>query len=195
MDYLFRRRRPLPRQLTIALAGTPGSGKSTVARLLAAKLDGIVVSFGDYVRHIAASARENNNRSTLQRIGQDLVENDPEGFVRDFLDWASPDPDRVLIIDGVRHAVIDAVLRSTAAERDSEYLLVLLEAPIAIRATRRCAGNEDDLRKLEDHPVEREAATRLPSIADIVIDSSGEPSQVVAAIAANAPARIACRLN
>lgn len=186
---------PRARQLTIALAGAPGSGKSTIARLLAARLDGVVVSFGDYVRYLAASAHENVERSTLQRIGQDLVKDDPERFVRAFLDWASPQPDRVLIIDGVRHAAIDAILRSTAAERDSEYLLVLLEAPISIRAIRRCAGNEGDLRKLEDHPVEREAATRLPSIADIVVDSSGEPNQVIAAIAANAPPRIACMLN
>jgi cytidylate kinase len=177
------------------LAGAPGSGKSTIARLLAAKLDGVVVSFGDYVRHLAASSSENSERSTLQRIGQDLVKADPEAFVRQFLDWASPDPDRVLIIDGVRHATINDVLRSTAAERDSEYLLVLLEAPLAVRAMRRCAGNESDLRKLEDHPVEREAATRLPSIADLVVDSSGEPSHVISLIAGKAPPQIACMLN
>jgi cytidylate kinase len=186
---------PRTRQLTIALAGAPGSGKSTIARLLAARLDGAVVSFGDYVRHLATSARENNERSTLQRIGQDLVRNDPEGFVRAFLDWASPHPNRVLIIDGVRHAIIDDILRSTAARRDSDYLLLLLQAPIAIRAIRRCAGNESDLRQLEDHPVEREAATRLPSIADLVVDSSGEPSQIIALIARSAPPEIACMLN
>jgi cytidylate kinase len=186
---------PRARQLIIALAGAPGSGKSTIARLLAAKLDGTVASFGDYVRHLASAAGEGTKRSTLQRIGQGLVESDPEAFAREFLDWASPATGQAMIIDGVRHLVIDQVLRAAADERGRDYFLVLLEAPISERATRRCAGDLDALRRLEDHPVEREAATRLPNIADIIVDGSRDPDAVIALIASNAPRTVAALLT
>ena len=186
---------PGTRRLTIALAGGAGSGKSTIARELAARLDGAVSSFGDYVRHLAAEQGEPVERSTLQRIGQGHVEADARAFVLAFLDWTSPTGDQPLIVDGVRHASVDDALRAWAVASNRDYVLILLDTSVHERAGRRHDGDEREIRKIDDHPVERETADTLPGIADLVVDGDGAPEDVIARIVAAAPEPIARRLQ
>ncbi len=182
------------RGLTIALAGGVGSGKSTIARKLASRLDAAVTSFGDYVRHVASKAGESIERSNLQRIGQELVEADAHGFAQAFLEWAPQPLDRPLIIDGVRHVIINDALRAWATASDKDYVLILLDVPVRQRAARRRDGNEEKLRRIDDHPVEREASDRLPGVANLIVSGSGTPDEVLARIAAAAPGPLARRL-
>ena len=186
---------PGTRGLTIALAGGVGSGKSTIARELAAKLDGVVASFGDYVRHIAGEAGEPADRLSLQRVGQELVDADTPGFVRSFLKWASPPPGRSLIIDGVRHAAVDNALRAWAEASNVDYALIVLNASTRERAERRHNGDQDEIRRIDDHPVERESVELLPRHAEVLVNASGSLCEVIARIAAAAPEPIARRLR
>jgi cytidylate kinase len=186
---------PGVRRLTIAIAGAPGAGKSTLASELAAKLNGIVSSFGDYVRYLAAEAGESTERANLQRIGQHRVEADAEGFVSSFLEWASPTAERPLIIDGVRHLIVDRALRTWAESAKTDYLLILLTASDKARAERRYGGNEADMQSSEDHPVERETSTKLPAAADIVIDAKGELRETLERIAEAVPEHAAMLLS
>lgn len=182
------------RGLTIALAGGAGSGKSTIANVIAARLDGVVSSFGDYVRHLAVQMDEPTDRFTLQRIGQQRVEADAAGFVRAFLDWTSPVDGIPLIIDGVRHTVVDEALRGWAATCGREYLLIMLHASVRVRAERRHDGDQSEIEKIDALPVERETADKLPAIAELIVDADGTPDQVVARIIATVPEGIANRL-
>jgi thymidylate kinase len=182
----------LPRSggLTIALAGGAGSGKSTVAAEIAARLGGRVAAFGDYVRHLAASAGESPDRTSLQRVGQSSVEAGPADFVRDFLSWAAPTSELPLVIDGVRHAAVDEVLRAWASAQNRTYILIILDTDIRTRAARRSGGEEEALRRIDGHPVEREAWATLPELAEIVVDGSGSAAEVIKRIAAVAPDRL-----
>ncbi len=164
--------------LTIGLSGGVGSGKSTTAAELAKRLGGTVASFGDYVRHLAAELGEPPERSVLQRIGQEHVEANADEFLVAFMTWAAPPEDRPLIIDGVRHAAVDASLRKRAADRYDDYFLVVIDTAIHLRAARRHKGDERKLLEVEQHPVEQGAFDKLPAIADFVIDGDA-PSEVV----------------
>jgi cytidylate kinase len=183
------------RRLTIAIAGAPGAGKSTLASELAAKLNGVVSSFGDYVRYLAAEVGESTERVNLQRIGQDRVEADAEGFVTSFLEWASPTTERPLIIDGVRHLIVDRALRTWAESAKSDYLLILLRASDTARAERRYGGSEAEMHRIEGHPAEREASTKLPAAADIVVDAKCELREILEQLAKAVPEHSAMLLS
>lgn len=173
---------PRPGGLTIALAGGAGSGKTTVAGALGDRLGAQVAGFGDFVRHIASQAGLETGRGELQRIGQERVERDPDGFVQAFLAWASPTPQRPLIIEGVRHEAINRALRTWALAQDRDYALVLIDTPEGERASRRTDGDLTGIRAIDDHSVERETAEALPRVADTIVDGSRDASEVLASI-------------
>ncbi len=162
-----------------------------MARELAARLNSVASSFGEYVRYLAAAAGEDTERQSLQHFGQRLVEADTEAFVDSFLKWAFPSTGDALVIDGVRHVAVDKALRMRSAASGHDYFLILLETSFADRAKRRPETVEAELLKLEDHPVEREAVTALPQVADIIVDGSGDQADVLSRIALAAPKRLA----
>lgn len=176
--------------LTIAFAGGAGSGKSTVAAEIAERVGGKVVAFGDYVRHLAARAGGSADRASLQRVGQSSVEAGPSDFVLNFLEWAAPQSDEPLIIDGVRHATVDECLRAWASTQNRTYTLIILDTALHARAERRSGGDEEALRRIDDHPVEREAWATLPALAEIIVDGSGSAAEVIKRIAAAAPGHL-----
>lgn len=175
---------PRPSGLTIALAGGPGSGKTTVARALADRLGGHVVGFGDFVRLLASQAGEGTKRPDLQRLGQDRVEQDTEDFVRAFLAWAAPPMRRPLVIEGVRHEAVDRALRAWASSEDRDYALILIDTSAEERAARRTNGNLAGIRAIDGHLVERETAQSLPRVADAVVNGSGSGEEVLARVVA-----------
>ena len=182
-------------QLTIALAGSVGSGKSTVAQEIAQRLGCPVAGFGNYVRYLAIEAGEATDRLSLQRLGQAEIEADPTNFVQRFLDWAPLVPSRSLIIDGVRHAAVDEALRTWARSARREYVLVLLDTPVGERAARRHKGDEGAMVRTDGHPVERETKVLLPDLADLVVDGSGTVDEVLSRIADAAPEPLARLLH
>jgi hypothetical protein len=155
--------------------------------VIAERLGGRVAAFGDYVRYLAAAAGEGSDRASLQQVGQRKVEAGSTEFVREFLSWAAPVHDMPLVIDGVRHAVVDQLLRTWASELNRDYILVVLQTDLQARAERRSGGDAEALRRMDEHPVEREAWETLPALADIVVDGTGGAEQVIERIAAAAP--------
>lgn len=184
---------PGAREITIALSGGLGSGKSTTAAELAQRLGGTVASFGDFVRHLATQLGEPTDRPTLQRIGHERVEADANAFVVAFLSWASPPADQILIIDGVRHVSVDAALRSRASAVGEEYFLIVIQTTTQLRADRRHDGNERIHIEVENHPVEREAIEQLPAVADFVVDGDAPPATVASRIIAEVRGRLTHR--
>jgi hypothetical protein len=92
-----------------------------------------------------------------------------------------------LVIDGVRHAVVDQLLRAWASACARAYFLVVLDTAIEARVQRQADGDEDVLRRIDAHPVERETWAALPRLAELVVDGSGSVADIIERIAAAAP--------
>jgi hypothetical protein len=131
---------------------------------------------------LASEAGEGTERPDLQRLGQDRIEQDTEEFVRAFLTWAAPPKLRPLVIEGVRHGVVDRALRAWACSENRDYALILIDASDEVRAARRTNGNIAGIRAIDRHLVERETVQGLPRVADAVVNGSGTGGEVIARV-------------
>lgn len=158
--------------MIITLAGAIGSGKSTLASALAAALAAPRAGFGDYVRYLAgASGLDVTNRTVLQDLGHERVENDPRGFLDGALDWSGHRPGGDLVLDGLRHMKILAALKARAEALNDPMVLVYLDTPIAVRHA-RVASRGISLAKMtedEQHPAELDLYGALRQAADLVL--------------------------
>jgi hypothetical protein len=123
-------------RVALALAGPLLSGKSTVAQILAKRWEAPVVSFGGYVRAQARLKGFDMRRSTLQDLGQQLLEEQgPESFCRSVLADRGLSPTELpVILDGVRHPSVLQGLRVVYAPR--AVVLAFLDSPEDARAQR-----------------------------------------------------------
>jgi|HubBroStandDraft_6_1064221.scaffolds.fasta_scaffold153168_3 cytidylate kinase len=184
MGHLYRRPTVLPGadRLIVGISGLSGTGKSTTARSLAEALGGDVAAFGDYVRHLAQERGASTERRSLQEIGEAEVRAAVREFVDGFLAWAAPRSDRALIVDGVRHVAVDVALRAWARHAGRTYVRMHVAASDELRASRRTSGDVIALASIDSHPVEREAATRLSTGADLVVNDDRDAASVLAVV-------------
>ena len=155
-------------RFVLGLAGPPAAGKSSVATAVAQITGARQVSFGDFVRSHAQHRALGHARETLQRLGQQLLDElGPSGFVAATLGAAGLTPaDQPVVWDGVRHLrVFDALtdLYAVAVQ------LVYLEPPQDQRRSRLLTDGVDDetLRRWDADDTERERSA-LAARADLV---------------------------
>ena len=162
---------PAPQAL-VGVAGYSRSGKSTFAAELAARVGGVVVSFGDVVRaRAAASGLDPTDRVTLMEVGHTWASDDPAGICAAVL--AGTAAADVVIIDGIRHDKVLEVLH-----RHPGFQLVFLATPDDLLANR--LGGAVDPRR---HPSERDVA-HLEHLADVVVDGRGPVESMVSSVLA-----------
>jgi adenylate kinase family enzyme len=156
----------------LALSGKIASGKSTLANEFAKEVGWPCVSFGDYVRSVARDRGLVESREILQEVGDKLIRTNLEGFCQSVLAQADWKPGQALVIEGVRHAEVNTVLRSLVAP--SKYVLAYLKVDDQIRKDRlRDEGIGDkELIHVETHPTEEQVTRVLPYIADYVFEGS-----------------------
>jgi dephospho-CoA kinase len=170
--------------LIVALSGLPGVGKSTLGKALAEYWDGALLSFGEYVRSLARERNAPLDRATLQAIGNDEVTNHARAFVVAAL--ATVDPTRsVIVIDGVRHAVVLDHLQALGAERKAKVRLVHLELADESRLNRLAARGvgRGAARAETTHASEQDVQYVLPARADMVLNADQPLKMLVAQIA------------
>lgn len=170
--------------VVVAISGAIGSGKTSVARALSKKLELPVASFGDYVRNVAKSRRQDISRTTLQEISEELLSSvGPQNFVRNVLADSSWNRLSPLVVDGLRHEQVLMALRKEV--EPIPVLLVYLEATSSLRHERVAArdkGADSNLQEFELHSTEKEVATRIRSLASVILDSSTSEETLVEAI-------------
>jgi len=161
--------------MIITLAGPIGSGKTTLARAIAAKLDAPSAGFGNYVRSLAEKrGLDIGRRQVLQDLGHELVLADPRGFLDDALAWGGHVPGQNLLLDGLRHITILEALRQREAEGLDDVTLLYLDTPASVRRTRVAARGVSvgQMEADEAHPAERDLDQRLRAAADYVLDGA-----------------------
>lgn len=164
----------------LALAGKINSGKSTIASIYAQFYNCPYVSFGEYVRYITKQRGLADIRENWQRVGEELVETDPELFCRAVLAQADWKPGQQLVIDGIRHAKINNLLKEIVAP--SKYILTLIEVDEQIRKERlykEGVAQNELIERIESHSTESQVKTILPQIADFIIDGNEPLPQLI----------------
>lgn len=165
----------------IAVAGRIASGKTTIAGLLARKLGAGYASFGDVVRAEIRSRGLSETRAVLQVVGQELVDEDPEGFCTRVLEQSGWPFTPVVVLDGLRHCDVLETLRNLSLP--AQISLVYVHVPDhALRARLAERGEQQNLSSLEASTTERQVATVLRSKADIVVDGTTNSASGVSSI-------------
>ena len=187
--------RSTPDMLVAGLTGGIGSGKSTVAALLAER--GAVVVDADRLARDAVEVGTPGYRAVVERFGPSVVA--PDGS----LDRAAlaglvfEDPAALADLNGIVHPIVRAGIARRVAELEGTDAVVVLEIPLLVEskrtygasvvlvvdcpedvALRRLVGrgmDEADARRRMAAQVSR--ADRL-AVADVVIDNSGTPAQL-----------------
>ena len=164
--------------VVIGFGGSALSGKSRLSEKVAIALSWPRASFGDYVRHLAFKRGLGLDRATLQTLGKELVESDLESFCRAVLTAANWLPGQPAILDGIRHLSALTTLRAIVAPQ--RLVLVVVTASESVRRTRldvrqstaNALQDAVSIDCIDQHSTEKDAVSELPSIADIVLDSS-----------------------
>jgi dephospho-CoA kinase len=159
----------------LALAGKIGSGKSTVAEILASRLGVSRVSFSSVVRRIARQRGLSEERAVLQNLGDELIANGWDSFCAMVLDQAQDGPP---VIDAIRHT--GAVGSLMKLLRPARLVVVYLDVPESIRMERLMARGltPEQINAGDSHPNEVE----LPKVrrsADLVVMNVGPIDDVV----------------
>ena len=178
--------------LLVGLTGGIGSGKSTVARMLAAR--GAVVLDADALARDAVAAGTPGFRAVVKRFGGEVVGPDGEldrgGLAaivfaddearRDLEAIVHPEVRRRLVRSIEAHAdaddilVIDSPLLVEAGQGGSVQLLVVVTAPEEAQLERLAAG-----RGMSERDVRARMAVQMPleekaAKADVVLDNGGD---------------------
>ena len=158
---------------SIVICGQIGSGKSTVAAFLSSKLSIRIVSFGNYIRHIAQSSGSPSTRNALQDLGDSLYRKiGASGLLQGALEMAGVNDDETVIFDGVRHVEVLSEIRRRAGKTVAVYLDVGPEERYRRRRSQGTDGlSREEFEAIDRHSVEVEIGD-LAELCDFMIDAS-----------------------
>ncbi len=171
--------------MIIGVAGPIASGKSTLSRALATRFSAKLLSFGDYVRHVARSRGiDVSDRRALQDLGQSLVAGDVRSFVSGALDLANVSKSGDAILDGVRHHAVWTEIVTVASLNGQSAKLVFLDMPEQERQRRLAIRglSRDQAVAQDSHACEADVQQRLKSQADLRVDALMTEAAMVAVI-------------
>ena len=169
----------------VGFSGRIASGKSAISKALAADIGCRRVSFGDYVREVAAERGLTPTREVLQSLGEELEAADVNRFCRAVIDFAEWQSGSSLVIDGIRHIHVLKNLRSLV--EPTPLILVFVEADEPLRTSRlaeRGEGEDARLGLVESHSTERDVLEGLPQLANFRLSAENSIATAVARLRA-----------
>lgn len=167
--------------MVLAFSGKIGSGKSSISAAVAQALQLPLVSFGGYVRQQAQLLGLEPTRQQLQDLGESLLQADAQSFCAAVLAQA-PNQDDGLVVDGIRHESVLQILKKLVIPQQLLHIHITLEEDVRVERVIKRQGittDEEEQRRIINHPTEVQVADILPNLADITINSAGELDDVV----------------
>lgn len=166
---------------TIVIVGKIASGKTTLAEELSKRLNATVVSFGNYVRHIASLKGIEHNRTNLQNVGAELIRTiAPSQFVKNVFAYGIGNAvlsNSILLVEGVRHVSILGEIKRISRKCFVIYI-DLADDELMTNALKRDEKEGGDVKGFFCHEVESEidslkeyadyVLTTLPSNGDLI---------------------------
>lgn len=156
------------------------SGKTTLAAAIADRVGLRVASFGDFVRARARDKGLAETRENLQILGEALIQEMTfEGFCRAVLEASGWAPGSAVVVDGIRHVAAYEAVTTLVAPLPTRLLFV--DASEDVRRARLAGrpGEGTDLKVAEKHSTERDVHGTLRGLADLVLDGSRQPEDLV----------------
>ena len=143
-------------KLAVVVCGRIGSGKSTAVDFIAAEFGFKAVSFGSYIRHIAALRGIPTTRGQLQDLGDCVFRSKgPSGLLEDALVHFGINSHDSVVFDGVRHLEVLTAIRRAAEVTIAVYLEVNQEERFRRhRARQASAWSLEEFLIVDSHPVE-----------------------------------------
>ena len=155
----------------ICIGGSAGTGKTTLASVLAGYFNVKRASFSDVLRDDAKNLGVSSSRANLQDLGIARIQAGWSPFVEAVTRKAGWPPQCPAVIEGIRHP--DAIRECRRQAIDLPVLFVFLEAHEEIRGERIAASGRgrDDLTRatIDSHEVEQETAD-LRELADLILE-------------------------
>lgn len=166
----------------VTLSGAIGTRRSDIAIALAQRLGWTRVKFSDYIKSkLIADGGDADDRRMLQKLGQDLVQTDVEGFVRGVLEMAQDwEPGGDLVVDGLRHAEVRLALVTAIRPSSLYYVHVEVDEVTRQATAENVRGIQERLLYRYDQDLtEAQLPKILPAYADQIVDGS-LPATIVA---------------
>jgi dephospho-CoA kinase len=151
----------------IALSSRIGAGKSTIAKALSERLGWPRVSFGDYVRDVARSQGVQESRSTLQELGESLIQPDAAGFAKAVLSKVGFKSGAV--VDGIRHLEILCALQKIAAPLSVHLIYVDIAEEMRIQRLTERGMTADEIAMADSHSTEMQVRESLREKAALYV--------------------------
>lgn len=172
----------------IGISGRISAGKSYASNLINQQLNFPVASFGRYLVDYCIKSGLGTDRLTLQDVGENFINTDPELFLENVINHFIGKSDTI-IIEGIRHKVIFESIKKLT----QNYLSIFIEADQQTRYSRYFNRNKDsDQVKTyeqflisDNHIVELEIESLKP-MCDIIFDTTKDhKDELVLFITAN----------
>jgi cytidylate kinase len=167
----------------IGFSGRIGSGKTTISQSVADALGWTFASFGEFVRGVARSRNlDPDSREVLQEIGNLLIAQGWPEFCKDVLAAAAWQPDKPLVVDGIRHTEAVQHLAKIAYPLPFVHVHVAVDEQIRLDRLQQRATFDNAV--AESHSTEAAVKDRLPAMAHLVVDGSRSVNEVVVTVVA-----------
>lgn len=164
--------------MLLCISGKINSGKTTLAKELSQAIEWPRVSFGDFVRKEAKKRGLDDSRTTLQKLGESLLNSDIRLFCQNVLAEANWRHKMPLIVEGIRHQeVLNTLKRIASSEK---VVLIYINTENSIRFSRILASGQEV--PDERHSTEIQVQNTLLNKADVVINGNESVEKAISKV-------------
>ena len=164
----------------VAIAGRIGSGKTTLASILADRLQCPVASFGSYVRSVALQrGLDPADRSALQDLGEELIGEGWHSFCRSVLNHGGYVSGAV-VVDGIRHVAAITTIRELVTPTPCRLVAVSVRDESRTERLRPRGVTPEAVQAADAHVGESEV-NQVIEDAEFVVDEK-DPTEAADAV-------------